>query len=115
MLGVRGLGEIISKLIKGNAHRYYCAVVPDLFRYAEREFRNAAQPAEEIAKGAKMVISQGGLEGVDFIFGIYIATMVPVGAVCLCEGASSALADIFTIKVTEKAAHGAIPDKIRQK
>lgn len=68
------------------------------------------QPAEEIAMGAKAVIKQGGLEGVDMIFGIHIGGMAPVGAVSYCNGASASAADMFTIKVTGRAAHGAMPD-----
>ncbi len=67
------------------------------------------QPAEEVAMGAKKVIEQGALEGVDYIFGIHIAAMMPVGAVGMRKGASAASADIFRIKVTGKAAHGAMP------
>ncbi len=67
------------------------------------------QPAEEVAGGAKKVIAQGALEGVDYIFGIHIAAMMPVGAVGMRYGASAASADIFRVKVTGRAAHGAMP------
>lgn len=68
------------------------------------------QPAEEVAGGAKAVIAQGALEGVDFIFGIHIAAMLPVGTVATKAGASAAAADIFRVKVTGKATHGAMPE-----
>ncbi len=68
------------------------------------------QPAEEVAMGAKKVIEQGALEGVDFIFGIHIAAMAPVGIVAIRAGATAASADMFSIKVTGKAAHGAMPE-----
>lgn len=68
------------------------------------------QPAEEVAGGAKMAIAQGALEGVDFIFGIHIASMLPVGTIATRPGASAAAADMFRIKVTGKATHGAMPE-----
>ncbi len=68
------------------------------------------QPAEELAVGAKAVIKQGGLEGVDFIFGIHIAGTAPVGCIAYCPGASASAADMFKITVKGKAGHGAMPD-----
>lgn len=68
------------------------------------------QPAEEVAGGAKKVIEQGGLEGVDFIFGIHIGAMMPVGAISMMAGASSAATDQFKITVTGRATHGAKPE-----
>ena len=69
------------------------------------------QPAEEVATGAKLVIEQGGVEGVDMIFGIHIGgSGIPAGAISYCPGASAAAADMFSIKVKGKAGHGAMPD-----
>lgn len=68
------------------------------------------QPAEEVAGGAKTVIAQGAMKDVDFAFGIHIAAMAPVGSVALRCGASAAAADLFRIKVTGKATHGAMPE-----
>ncbi|MBC8535979.1 M20 metallopeptidase family protein [Feifania hominis] len=67
------------------------------------------QPAEEVAGGAKKVIEQGALDGVDYIFGIHIAAKMPVGVVGMRHGASAASADVFRIKVVGKASHGAMP------
>jgi amidohydrolase len=68
------------------------------------------QPAEEIAEGAKTVIKQGALDGVDAMFGIHISAQKDVGSVYLRAGSSQAAADIFKIKVIGKAGHGATPD-----
>ena len=68
------------------------------------------QPAEELACGAKAVIKQGALDGVDFIFGIHIAGQAPVGCIAYCPGASASAADMFKITVKGKAGHGAMPD-----
>ncbi len=68
------------------------------------------QPAEEVAKGAKSAIEQGVLEGADMIFGQHIMAQVPTGAVGLRAGAFTSAADVFRIKVTGKACHGALPE-----
>lgn len=48
------------------------------------------QPAEETALGTRAVIAQGGLEGVDMIFGLHIAGTSPKGIVAMCPGAAIA-------------------------
>lgn len=68
------------------------------------------QPAEEIASGARKVIEQGGLEGVDMIFGLHIFTQAPVGLLALGSGPSAAASDTFVIKVNGVASHGAMPE-----
>lgn len=68
------------------------------------------QPAEEIASGAKAVIKQGALDGVDAMFGIHIAAQKEVGAVYMRSGASAAAADTFKIKIIGRAGHGATPE-----
>ena len=68
------------------------------------------QPAEEVARGAKIAIEQGALEGVDAAFGIHIGAMRDCGSVYFVPGASHAAADHFKITVTGKATHGARPE-----
>ena len=68
------------------------------------------QPAEEIGTGAKAVIAQGGLEGVDMIFGQHIGGAVPKGIVSYIPGAATSASDKFVIKVTGKGGHGAMPE-----
>lgn len=67
------------------------------------------QPAEEIAKGAREVIAQGGLEGVDRIFAIHIGVGRPVGTVLSLKGPTFASSDRFRITVRGKKCHGAFP------
>ncbi len=69
------------------------------------------QPAEEIAEGAKLVVKQGGLEGVNMIFGMHIFSTLTPGCILTKPGAMAACADIFKIKVTGKASHGSMPEK----
>ena len=68
------------------------------------------QPAEETVQGAKALVKQGALEGVDMIFGQHIAAMMPVGAVATVAGPSAAASDHFGIKVHGKGCHGAMPN-----
>jgi amidohydrolase len=68
------------------------------------------QPAEEIALGAKKVIEQGALDGVDLIFGQHIFSVQPAGTIAVGEGASAAAADVIKIKVKGIATHGAMPE-----
>jgi len=68
------------------------------------------QPAEEICAGARAVIKQGALDGVDAIFGLHIGGQVPVGVIAYVPGAACSAADMFKIKVTGQAGHGAMPE-----
>lgn len=68
------------------------------------------QPAEEIGKGAHLVIEQGGLEGLDMIFGLHIISQVPVGMYGLGEGPSFASSSNFTLTIDGQSCHGAMPD-----
>ena len=67
------------------------------------------QPAEEIAAGAKKMIEQGAIEGVDNVFGIHIWSLGPVGKVSCTPGPSFAAADIFNIHFQGKGGHAATP------
>lgn len=68
------------------------------------------QPAEELATGAKLVIEQGGLEGVDMIFGQHIGGGSPTGIVSYVPGGAASAADMFRITVTGRSGHGAMPE-----
>ena len=68
------------------------------------------QPSEENAKGAKAMVEQGAVEGVDNVFGIHIWSQMPSGKVSCVVGSSFASADIFTIDFTGRGGHGAMPD-----
>lgn len=68
------------------------------------------QPAEEIAKGAKAMIEQGALNGVDAGFGMHVFSMLPVGMICLKAGPIMPAAGLFRIKVKGHVSHGAMPE-----
>lgn len=69
----------------------------------------AFQPAEEIAVGAKAMIADGALEGVEGCFAIHVWTDVPSGHVCCKAGPRMASADWFKLFITGKGGHGAAP------
>ena len=69
----------------------------------------AFQPAEENGKGAKAMIADGVLDGVDACFGQHVWWDYPAGTVAVCEGAAFASCDMFEIDVTGKSGHGAEP------
>lgn len=67
------------------------------------------QPAEEVATGAKAMVEQGAVEGVDDVFGIHIWSQSPSHSVACKPGPSFASADIFKVHFKGQGGHGAIP------
>ncbi|XKM14289.1 M20 family metallopeptidase [Orbaceae bacterium ac157xtp] len=67
------------------------------------------QPAEEIAQGAKAMVKQGAVEGVDNAFGMHIWSQMPHDKVSCVVGPSFASADIFTVKFKGQGGHGSMP------
>ncbi|MPM44729.1 putative hydrolase YxeP [bioreactor metagenome] len=92
--GLLGAGKILNEL-KGEL----CGEVRLLF-----------QPAEETADGAKAMIKDGCLEGVDSALGIHVWSGLPLGKVSIEAGPRMAAAGIFQFKVTGKGGHGAMPN-----
>lgn len=67
------------------------------------------QPAEEIVEGAKKMLDEGVLDGVNAILGIHIWSQFPAGKVSLEGGPRLAAGDRFKITVKGKGSHGAVP------
>ncbi len=67
------------------------------------------QPAEEGAGGARYMIEDGCLDGVDEIYGIHVWNYQPVGEVGVKEGPVLAAADMFDITIKGIGGHGAAP------
>ena len=68
------------------------------------------QHAEEVAPGgAKAMIEDGCLDGVDVIFGTHLWAPTPLGDILVREGAIMAAADRFEITIQGKGGHGAEP------
>ena len=75
------------------------------------EVRLLFQPAEEIAGGAKRMIAEGAIEGVDAIFGEHVWSEVDAGRFSCEPGIRMANTDWFRIEVKGRAAHGSMPEQ----
>jgi len=68
------------------------------------------QPSEErIPGGAKGMIEEGALEGVDAVFGLHLWQMLPTGKIASVPGPMMAAPDEFTIKIIGRGGHGSTP------
>lgn len=67
------------------------------------------QQGEEFGQGARIFINEGLLEGADRVFGIHVASNIPVGSVGISAGPVNASVDHFTIRVKGKSAHVSTP------
>ncbi len=67
------------------------------------------QPAEELLKGANLVLEEGGLDDVDGIFGIHLISDIPCGQFSIGYGARMSSADYFKIKIIGEGGHGGFP------
>jgi len=70
-----------------------------LFQHAE----------EKPPGGAQAMVADGCLDGVDAVFGIHLASELPVGQFGLCDGTFMASVDAFSIHVEGKGGHAARP------
>lgn len=72
------------------------------------------QPAEETPPGgAKFMIEDGALEGVDAIFGAHLDSGNPLGTVAVGEGYRMAAVDKFKINLQGLGGHGAKPHETK--
>lgn len=73
------------------------------------------QPAEEVNKGAKLMVEKGLLTDVkaDLIFGLHNNPEIPWGKIAIKERGLMAAVDTIKIKVKGKGGHGAIPNATR--
>jgi amidohydrolase len=72
------------------------------------------QPSEEGAdrenkSGARRMVDEGAMQGVNAVFGIHIGGDLPSGLVHIGDGAIMAGADIFTAAIAGRSAHAARP------
>ncbi|WP_455539477.1 M20 family metallopeptidase [Terrisporobacter sp.] len=67
------------------------------------------QPAEEIGEGAKAMIAEGAMDGVDSVFGIHLWATIDIGNISVESGPRMASADWFRINITGKGGHGSAP------
>lgn len=69
------------------------------------------QPAEETVGGAKPMIEEGALKGVDCIFGLHVDEGLEIGKIGIKYGAMNASSDTLKIKIKGKSCHGAYPSE----
>ena len=78
------------------------------------EIRLLFQSAEEISGGAKIMVRNQAMDGVDAVFGIHIGTLagkeIPAGTFVICPGPTMASFDRFAITVLGKGCHGSTPE-----
>lgn len=68
------------------------------------------QPAEEKPPGgAKRMVEEGVLDGVDAVFGLHLWQPFPTGMIGVIQGPMLAQADNFSLTVKGKGGHGAMP------
>lgn len=67
------------------------------------------QPAEETSEGARWLVEQGAVEGVDAILGIHVDPERPLGTVGIRYGTLTANCDEVVITVEGKGGHSARP------
>jgi amidohydrolase len=67
------------------------------------------QPAEETGAGAKPMIEEGVLEGVDGIFGLHVYVPMGFGTLGYKAGPFMAAGDFFDVKIMGKGGHGGLP------
>jgi hippurate hydrolase len=67
------------------------------------------QPAEEGSGGARMMIDEGALEGVDMMFGGHIDGSFKLGEIAIRRGIETSYTDAFTIRILGRGGHAARP------
>ncbi len=67
------------------------------------------QPAEEIAQGAKWMVEDGAMEGIDAIYGVHVFPSIPARHVGIRYGALTSAADELEIVIHGESGHGARP------
>ena len=67
------------------------------------------QPAEEIALGAKWMVKDGAIEGIDAIYGVHVFPSIPARQIGIRYGALTSAADELEITIQGESGHGARP------
>jgi amidohydrolase len=67
------------------------------------------QPGEELLAGARRMIADGVMDGVDAVLGAHLFSPIPFGTVSMAPGPFLAGGDMFELRVIGKAGHGGTP------
>ncbi len=84
-------------------------VLSQLSKKLPGNIRFLFQPAEEIAQGAKWMVKDGAMEGVDAIYGVHVFPSIPARKVGIRYGALTSAADELEIVIQGESGHGARP------
>lgn len=85
------------------------AVLKEKEKELKGQVRLFFQQGEEFGQGAGVFLKEGLLEGADRVFGIHVASNIPVGNIGLSAGPVNASVDHFVINVEGKSAHVSTP------
>lgn len=102
-----------------DAHTAMLLCAADILNRHKNEFcgsvRLLFQSGEETGSGAKMMLSEGALDGVDSACALHVGNLagdnIPTGKIVVLAGPVSAGKDKFTITVKGKGTHSAFPEK----
>ena len=67
------------------------------------------QPAEETGEGAKKMVEEGAIDGVDGIIALHVNSSLDSGTLGYHRGPIMAAGDFFDVKITGKGGHGGMP------
>jgi len=67
------------------------------------------QPGEELLTGARRMIADGVMDGVDAVLGAHLLSPIPFGTVSMAHGPFLAGGDLLELRVLGKAGHGGTP------
>lgn len=99
-----------------DAHAAMLLGAARMLREMEGELRGTVrllfQPAEESAlhSGAKAMLDEGALDGVDAVFGLHVSSDYPAGVVECAPGPIMAACDRWDIVIEGKGGHGSAPE-----
>lgn len=102
-----------------DAHTAILLAVAEILNECKNEFNGTVrllfQSGEETGTGAKHMLAQGALDGVDAICSLHVGNLagndIKTGNLVVLGGAVSAGKDKFTITVRGKGTHSAFPEK----
>lgn len=77
------------------------------------EVRFVFQHAEELPPGGAIeIVRSGALDGVDAVVGCHLMSDMDVGTVAVLDGACTAAADVFSVRILGRGGHAAFPHMV---